>query len=287
MVHVDISLLVYLVLTAVIWSFNPAIIYRFARRSPPFLFTSTRALFAIVFISAYLSLVGFKASSINSTILLLIVLSAILGPGLGDVAYTKSIQLVGGSLAIIISYLYIFFAQVFTAIFLNERLGFNELVGATLAFLGVVIATYGQNSRSYVVKTGVLLALLAAVLWGAAVTLLRVFRDYVDAYTVSLTRLLVVLIFTAVTSLALHEPLIIDKGLVVATLFTGVLGWGVGMVLFTYSIYTLGVSATVVATALAPVLSQVTTRLVAGERWSLRTVLGALLVSIGIVVHML
>jgi len=59
------------------------------------------------------------------------------------------------------------------------------------------------------------------------------------------------------------------------------------MVLFTYSIYSLGVSATVVATALAPVLSQLTTRLVAGELYSRRVVAGALLVSLGIVIHAL
>jgi hypothetical protein len=76
-------------------------------------------------------------------------------------------------------------------------------------------------------------------------------------------------------------------GFVIAVFITGVLSWGVGMVLFTYSIYSLGVSATVVATALAPVLSQLTTRLVAREPYSRRVVAGALLVSLGIVIHAL
>jgi drug/metabolite transporter (DMT)-like permease len=80
---------------------------------------------------------------------------------------------------------------------------------------------------------------------------------------------------------------VVDRGFVIAVFITGVLSWGVGMVLFTYSIYLLGVSATVVATALAPVLSQLTTRLVAREPYSRRVVAGALLVSLGIVIHAL
>jgi drug/metabolite transporter (DMT)-like permease len=84
-----------------------------------------------------------------------------------------------------------------------------------------------------------------------------------------------------------REKRVVDKGFIIATFITGVFSWGIGMVLFTYSIYQLGVSATVVATALAPVLSQLTTRFVAREPFSPFIAVGAVLVSLGIIVHSL
>ncbi|MEM1623372.1 MAG: EamA family transporter, partial [Sulfolobales archaeon] len=76
------------------------------------------------------------------------------------------------------------------------------------------------------------------------------------------------------------------RPLLIASSITGVLGWGIGMYLFVYSIFAIGVSATAIATALTPVLSQMSTKLIASEKPRLRQVLGALLISIGIFLSM-
>ncbi|MEM3904864.1 MAG: EamA family transporter, partial [Sulfolobales archaeon] len=65
---------------------------------------------------------------------------------------------------------------------------------------------------------------------------------------------------------------------------TGILGFSLGVYLFVYSISTVGVSATAMATALTPVLSQITTKLLAGERPTKENVVGASLISIGITI---
>lgn len=280
--------IVYPVITAIIWSFNPAVIYRFARNSPPSFFTAIRALLAVSFIVLFTVFTGtLHFSSLTPMLVFFMVVSGVLGPGLGDIAYTRSIQLIGGSLAIVIGYLYIFFAQVFSFILFGEKLGLTELVGGTLAFLGILIATRGNNNGSRASKTGILLAFSAAVLWGFAASIISMFRGLVDPYTVSLIRSASVVVFSLIVSFMRRENRVVDKGFIIATFITGVFSWGIGMVLFTYSIYQLGVSATVVATALAPVLSQLTTRIIAKEPFSPFIVAGAILVSLGIIVHSL
>jgi DME family drug/metabolite transporter len=284
---VDSVNIVYPVITAVLWSFNPAVISRYAKNAPPSFFTSIRGLLAALFIGLIIfTNGGFSYGNLPPAVLVLIVVSGILGPGLGDIAYTRSIQLIGGSLSIIIGYLYIFLAQLFSLLLFGEELGITGVLGGLVAFMGIVVATYGYRGSSRDLR-GILLAFASAVLWGFAASMIKLFRDYVDQYTVSLIRTGSVAVFSAILSALAREKPVVDRGFVIAVFITGVLSWGVGMVLFTYSIYSLGVSATVVATALAPVLSQLTTRLVAGEPYSRRVVAGALLVSLGIVIHAL
>jgi DME family drug/metabolite transporter len=284
---VDSVNIVYPVIAAVLWSFNPAVISRYAKNAPPSFFTSIRGLLAALFIGLIIFINGgFSYGKLPPAVLVLIVVSGILGPGLGDIAYTRSIQLIGGSLSIIIGYLYIFLAQLFSLLLFGEELGITGVLGGLVAFMGIVVATYGYRGVSRDLR-GILLAFASAVLWGFAASMIKLFRDYVDQYTVSLIRTGSVAVFSAILSALAREKPVVDRGFVIAVFITGVLSWGVGMVLFTYSIYSLGVSATVVATALAPVLSQLTTRLVAGEPYSRRVVAGALLVSLGIVIHAL
>jgi DME family drug/metabolite transporter len=78
-----------------------------------------------------------------------------------------------------------------------------------------------------------------------------------------------------------------SRPLIKASLITGVLGWSIGMLLFIYSINRIGVSATAVATALTPVLSQLTVKLLSREKPTLKTLAGALLISSGIAVSIL
>jgi DME family drug/metabolite transporter len=284
---VDSVNIVYPVIAAVLWSFNPAVISRYAKNAPPSFFTSIRGLLAALFIGLIIvTNSGFSYDKLPPVILVLIVVSGILGPGLGDIAYTRSIQLIGGSLSIIIGYLYIFLAQLFSLLLFGEELSITGVLGGLVAFMGIVVATYGYRGGSRDLR-GILLAFASAVLWGFAASMIKLFRGYVDQYTVSLIRTGSVAVFSAILSALAREKPVVDRGFVIAVFITGVLSWGVGMVLFTYSIYSLGVSATVVATALAPVLSQLTTRLVSGEPYSRRVVAGALLVSLGIVIHAL
>ncbi|MEM0002008.1 MAG: DMT family transporter [Desulfurococcaceae archaeon] len=275
--------IMYPVIAAVIWSTNPAFIYKFARKASPVFFTFMRALMAVAFM--WMLVVfngGIHSNDLGFWQVLLLTLTGVIGPGIGDIAYTRAIQLLGGSLAIVLSYTYIFFAQFFSITLFNEEATYVTIIGGVLAFMGVAIATIGNGSVGAISKKGLIYSFVAAICWGLASALIRPLRDQVDAYTTALIRTSAVAVFSLLTSVILKEHREITKSFMVAAFFTGVLGWGIGMVLFVYSIYTIGVSATVVATALAPVLSQFVNRLIAGEKTSLKVLIGALLVATSI-----
>lgn len=275
------------VLASLVWSLNPPVVSRWAKNAPPALFTSIRALMALVFLVAVV--VPFSESveldtrvlkDLPATVLLVAALSAVLGPGLGDAFYVKSIQVLGGSLAVTIGYTYIVFTGIFSVLLGVEGYSILKLAGALLAIAGVSAALLGEN-YSLRLK-GLAYAVLAAICWGMATVLIRLMRDFIDPLTLSIVRLSVVFAVMLLTSLLMRERLVVNRGFIIATSITGIMGWGVGMVLFTYSIYRIGPSATAVTTALTPVLSQATSRLIAGERPTVKILLGALLVASGI-----
>lgn len=273
---------------AIIWSANPPVIYRFARDTAPSVFTFIRSIMAIVFLTIFLVLNGSGLSLyLAPSILFYMILSGILGPGLGDMAYTKAIQLIGGPLAITISYSYIFFAQLFASMFFNEQLSILAITGGALSFAGIYLAVSGNNHRGQMGRIGFMYSIAAAVLWGLGASMIRMFRDHADVYTTAIIRLVAVALLSLFISSARKHPVSLSRSLIIATFYTGVLSWGVGMILFIQSIYTIGVSVTSVATALAPVLTQFINKVITRERISPRILAGAFLVSMGIVLTVL
>lgn len=271
------------VVASIIWSINPAVIYKFAKNSPPLFFTAIRALFAMLIICLLVFHNGSYLYNPPLLIWIIMIISAVLGPGVGDAAYTRAIQLLGGSLAVVISYTYIFFAQLFSTLLVGEVITSNALVGGLVAFTGIIIATY--NGEVKVNKRGMFFAISAAMGWGLATVLIKLVQEYFDELTLTLYRLIVVFISVRILSSIAREHRVLTRGFLFAALITGIFGWGVGMVLYIHSIYLLGISATVIATAMTPVLSQIVIRVVAGEKPSMKTIIGAVFVALGIVIY--
>lgn len=272
-----------ILMASAIWSLNPALVSRFREYIKPITYNAVRAIIAVIFI---LPLAFFNRLKLPETPLLFIaiaVLTAILGPGIGDAAYTKAIQLIGGSLAVILSYTYMFVAQGIAIILLGEELTVSLFIGAVIAFVGVVIAT-AENPRGRFKWGGVVYALITSISWGIGASILKIILSFADILTVTIIRL------AAIAILFLPIGIIVEgrppenslKLLIPISIVTGGIGWGVGMYLFIYSISSIGVAATTLATALTPILSQITTKLFARERLSKNNIIGALMIFIGI-----
>ena len=276
---------VAIVLASVAWSLNPAVISRFREHIRPITFTALRALAALALLCP-LAVRHLELRDSSPYAIAVIVLSAVVGPGVGDALYTKSIQLLGGSIAVVLGYTYIFVAQLLAVLLLGEELTLGVAVGAILAFSGVVLAVGPRASRGGASATGIAYALGAAISWGIATVMIGLALQFAGTLTLTVIRLATILaLFLPVGIIAEGLPPRESlKPLLVASAVTGIMGWGIGMYLFILSIGLMGVAVTSTATALTPVLSQVTTKLVAGERVRASTVLGAVLTSIGIAV---
>ena len=274
---------VYVVLAALLWSFNPAVIQRFGRGLGAITITVFRAAAALILL-APLAILKNAQNFLNTYAILLAVASAVVGPAIGDAAYAKAIQLAGGSLAVIVSYTYMFVAQAFATL-LGEVIGIATGVGSALAFLGIVIALSGKDFGKAKLR-GILYAAIASISWGIGSAIIKPVTALADPLVIAVIRLATVLTTLLPIAIA-FERKGLENGywnLAIVSVTTGVLGWGIGMYLFLYSIALIGVSKTVLATALTPVLSQLIIRLITKDKVRLRNIAGAILVATGIAI---
>ena len=274
-----------IITASVIWSITPALVSRFSQYIKPFIFTALRAVIATLTLVPIAFLNNFSYVPLQAYVLVLIIVSGLLGPGIGDACYTKAIQRVGGSLAVVLSYIYIFIAQFMAVAFLGEFMSISLIIGSVLAFVGIVVAVSSNNFGRVDIQ-GIIYSLIAALSWSSAAVMVRLVLNYADTFTVTLYRLAVTAVVLSPIAIFLEgiPGKMIIKQLVLVATVTGILGFSLGVYLFVYSISTVGVSATAMATALTPVLSQITTKLLAGERPTKENVVGASLISIGITI---
>lgn len=275
-----------IVVASVLWSLSPALISRYKNLVKPITFTGLRALVALLSVFLVLLRQNVGSEVLEPDALLLIVLSALIGPGVGDVCFTKSIKILGGFTAVVLSYTYIFVAQAIAVTFLSEFMRASLVLGAVLAFAGVVLVAGNDSSHLRVEREGVAYAVMASISWGVSTALIKVALRFADEAVLTLLRL------TTIFVVFLPLGLVVEglparrsfKQLLAVASVTAVLDWSLGMYLFIYSIGSIGVSATAVATALTPALTTVTAKFLAGEKPSVKHFLGVLMTSVGILI---
>ncbi len=277
---------VAILIASVLWGLSPAIISRYRGVVRPVTFTGLKALIASLTVFLVLLHQGVSLEIPGPDILFLIILSALIGPGVGDVCFVKSIKILGGFTSVALSYTYIFVAQAIAVTFLKEFMKTSLVCGAVLAFAGVVLVAGSDSSYLRVERVGVAYAVLASISWGVSTALIKVTLEFVNEALLTLLRL------TTIFVVFLSLGLVIEglparsnlKQLLAVVSAVAVLDWSFGMYLFIYSISSIGVSATTVATALTPTLTTITTKFLAGEKPSMKHFLGVLMTSVGILV---
>ncbi|MEZ0318623.1 MAG: DMT family transporter [Pyrobaculum sp.] len=260
------------VASAVAFSINAPLAYAAARRG-----VTSQTLVAVRNFVALAMTAPFAQFNVPASVVAVVVASALLGPGLGDYAYFKAISSSGVASAVTVAYTYILTAQVFSALLGVERLGANDVLGAVLAMLGVLVAVGGRPRG-----TGFYYGVVASLAWGAASALLGAASKSASPFTVaairSATLVPIFLLFSSFSNVR-------SSGLLYAVA-SGVVGLGAGSLAFIYAMSQIGVGATVVATAITPILSQVFDRVINKTPMSPKHILGALLVGAGIAVVM-
>lgn len=278
----------YALITAGLWSLNPAFISKYKNALQPILFTGLRALLALLPTLLLCSLTGFRVE-VTPLSILLFTASALIGPGIGDAAYTRAIQVLGGGRAVVVAYTYIFVAQALSVL-LGEVLRLGVLVGAVLAFLGLVISAPNNSGNKEASLKNFSYAATASLCWGIGTVLSTMSLHYADPTSLLVIRLgVLVAVFIPAGLLSIHvkKNYSIQNNLrkmIECSGITGVIGWFGGMYFFLLSLATVGTASTVLATALTPILSMITTRGVAREFHNHALILGAALTSLGIVV---
>jgi len=275
---------------SLLWSFNPAVISRYGRAIKPLTFTGIRASIALI---PLLPLLFSRNTSLELDLLawIVIALSAIIGPGIGDSLYALSIKTIGGSLAVTISYTYIFFTQIFSRILANEIVGLKTVAGAFIAFMGIAISVSGKEHSKVVgvkeMSIGFLAGLGTAVAWGLGTVLVKISLRYIpDVVVLTAVRLIIIALSLLLVGYGVegwYSKELVGDVMKAATI-TGVLGWTIGMYLYIYAISVMGASLAAIATALTPVISQITTKTISHEKISMRNIAGSIAVTLGVAI---
>ncbi len=270
-------------LAALIWSLNPVIIRIGAEKASAIAFNGLRAFSALVFLLPLaIAVNGGLHIELTPLAVLFTVLSALVGPGLGDVAYIKSIQLAGASRAVAVGYTYIFVAQALAMAFLGEEIRLGTALGSILAVAGVwLVASEAQQRGSSEFK-GVLAAAISSLAWGLGSIINRLALAYTDPLSLSTMRAVIQGAVLSILDTKNMRSTVTSKRVIATACTTGVLAYGVGTTLFLYALSVLGVSMTVLPTALTPVLSALLGRVIARETFGLKTVAGVLCTASGI-----
>jgi len=271
-------------LAAIVWSLTPVLIKIGASNVSAIAFNGLRAFSALTLLLP-LSLVVNGGVYVDPTpsALIVIVLSALVGLVVGDVAYVKAIQLAGVSKAVIIGYTYIFVSQILAFILLNEGVGIGTVMGSILAIIGIVLVVGGTQEFGYSHELrGLLAAGISSLAWGLGSVVNRVALLYSDPVSLALIRIAIQGATLTILDFDGLRSAMTNRRAVLTAFITGILTYGIGATLFLYSLQILGVSITVLATALTPVLSTILTRALTREVLGVKTIVGALCTASGI-----
>ncbi len=212
---------------------------------------------------------------------LAVLAASLLGPGLGDIAYIYSIREIGGGRAVTIGYTYILISQFLAVLLLREQPGIQLFIGSIIALIGVWLVA--QEARTETgSRKGIIAALIASGAWGFGSIANKYALYYVGPITLSFLRILILI--PLMILLGYRSLRSLDRRAIVMASITGVLSYGFGIPLFLYAINSVGVSVTVLVTALAPVLGKVFSVILVKEKIIVKGVAGTLITVVGIIV---
>jgi len=220
--------------------------------------------------------------------------SGILGQALGDTLYINALGFLGVTRTFpITNSVYPFLTFLLAVLLLGESMTWAVPVGGLLIVAGITWIVLEQRradaldvtSRVELVR-GLTFALGAAAAWSCATVLLRGQQGNLDAVGAACLRIpaasLAVIVTVAMTSNGAPPLRAVTGRSVAIVALAGVLGTGLGSVLFIYAVEHTGAARTAFVTTSAPVFALPMGMLFLSERLTPRVLLGTLVTVLGI-----
>ena len=216
--------------------------------------------------------------------LFLVILAAIVGFGFGDTFLFKSIVLIGVSKAYTISFTSPLFTMILAVIFLNEPFLLKYLVGTLLIVVSLAIISLelekekGQKDIDF---KGIMTAIAAAISWAVGTILVTLGLRNISVLLANAIRFPILAFFLLIISKP-REKREVTRGDLLLLSASGVIGMVLGGITFLLSIQLIGASRASPLNASSPVLASLMSRAFLREKVTVRLILSAILISIGI-----
>ncbi len=155
-------------LTALIWAFAVILFKKSGEKLHPIALNLFKNALAFVLLIPTIWISGetlFRNVPLNDYILLFI--SGLLGLGIADTLFFKSLNLLGAGLSSIVTCLYSPFIITLSVIFLGEKLTTLQIVGIVI-ILSAILAATGSNGNQTISRRNLFLGIILAVIANAA-----------------------------------------------------------------------------------------------------------------------
>jgi len=291
-------------LAAALWSVSVTILTVQTRRIGAISVNAVRSLSAALFVLLLIPFAGGLSDlrGISASSAVALVGSGVLAMGLGDSLYFASLPLLGVSRAVPISNgLYPLLALLIAAVWLDEEVTGLILLGTGLVIVGVSLlvgerspAVAGDGNGSHggpagapagQWRRGLFLLILACVVWAISTAWLKAGMGDLDVIAVGIIRIVInALILLPVAGLVGGRREIAGNGMrnTAALAVAGVLGIGIGSLLYIFAVQEVGAGRTAVLTSTQPLFALPLAVLFLREKITPKVVLGTALCILGI-----
>ncbi|MFC1860054.1 DMT family transporter [Chloroflexota bacterium] len=286
----------YALATAFCWAGSNAIIKSITAKIDALSLGALRLCIAFLFLFAFVFLSGRGTALIHTplTPIAYVIISGIIAQAIGDTIYIRSLSYLNVSRAFPVSQCaYSFFTMLLVVLLLGEAFTWVTGVGAFFALFGIYLITStriapGRGSMPRrISKKGIVLALIAGVVWSLAALALKLGVVEMDPLVAAAIRVSSAAI--ALTSFALSRR---KRGALelrrygfrslALALTSGLIDYGLGMVFFIIAIQLIGAGKTVVLSATSPLFLLPFSVFILKERLTRFTLLGILIGIAGI-----
>lgn len=281
-------------LCATTWAVSSVLMKDLSRKLDPFALNAPRCFAGGLSMFLLALATGRTAySAVTLKKLLFLLGSVAVGGGIGDTLYLSSMARIGISRSFPIASTYPALTLVFGLIFLREQISVAIVVGLFLVLGGVVLIgqpnNHSANEPVAAGATGVMLALTASTAWAISGILVAPGIEGLDSIMVASFRtpaLSLMLFGLALLRGRLNELLKLSLREWIIVIVGGFIGWGLGSVLFLWTVALVGPTRAAILTSTAPLfalplslifLKEKVTPIIAGG--TVLTVVGIILVA--------
>ncbi|MEM2178872.1 MAG: EamA family transporter [Candidatus Methanomethylicaceae archaeon] len=275
-------------ISAICWTFSAAL-YKIALKDTEPLIAN---IIRIILTSISLILICFLLNKLNELFifsllpLFYIILSSLIGLGLGDLIYMYSLDSIGVSRAVPISSIYPLFTILFSFLFFNERISLIVFIGALIIVLGIWILYKGEKTNYSSNKKGYFAAILCAILWGLSISLMGEALKFLDSLIVNTLRTIVLSIFFIFLMIFNNIRRKIFNMKFRTCFILGLAGFialGLGWISLSIGLILIGAAKAVPISSITPLFSLIIGKMFLKEKIGINIVIGAIIIFIGVI----
>lgn len=279
-------------ISAICWTFSAAL-YKIALKEVDPLIAN---IIRIMLTSLSLILICFLLNRINELFvfsllpLIYIILSSLIGLGLGDLTYMYSIGNIGVSRAVPISSIYPLFTIFFSFLLFNEKISLIVFIGALIIVLGIWIlfkeekSNFLNNEKNH--NEGYLAAILCAFLWGFSISLMGEALKFLDSLIVNTLRTIILSIFFMFLIFFKNIRGKMLKIKIKTCFILGLAGFialGLGWISLSIGLVLIGAAKAVPISSITPLFSLIIGKAFLKEKFGINIIIGAITIFIGII----